>query len=62
MWTVIIPGKHEERFKHSVSPFSMDSESTEVLIMASEDGFHKTAQTHILGKHALLNITYSITY
>ncbi|XP_056416086.1 uncharacterized protein LOC130357418 [Hyla sarda] len=42
--------KHEERFKHNASPFSMDSESTEVLIMASEDGFHKPAQTHVLGE------------
>ncbi|XP_040277893.1 uncharacterized protein LOC120993456 [Bufo bufo] len=42
--------KHEERFTHNTSPFSMDSESTEVLIMASEDTFRKPAQTHILGQ------------
>ncbi|XP_073406778.1 uncharacterized protein [Dendrobates tinctorius] len=42
--------KHEERFTLNASPFSMDSENTEVLIMASEDGFRKPAQTHVLGE------------
>ncbi|XP_077155786.1 uncharacterized protein LOC143818325 [Ranitomeya variabilis] len=41
--------KYEERFTLNASPFSMDSENTEVLIMASEDVFRKPAQTHVIG-------------
>ncbi|XP_075056388.1 uncharacterized protein LOC142141621 [Mixophyes fleayi] len=41
--------RHEERFKHNSSPFSMNSENTEVLIMASEDSFHNPSQTHTSG-------------
>ncbi|XP_071992008.1 uncharacterized protein [Engystomops pustulosus] len=42
--------KHEERTNYNASPFSMDSEATEVLIMASEDGLSKSIQTHVLGE------------
>ncbi|KAM4045192.1 uncharacterized protein ACNLHF_008992 isoform 2-T2 [Anomaloglossus baeobatrachus] len=42
--------EHEERFSLSTSPFSMDSENTEVLIMAPEDGFRKSPLTHVLGE------------
>ncbi|XP_073526583.1 uncharacterized protein [Phyllobates terribilis] len=47
--------KHEERFTLNVSPFSMDSENTEVLLMASEDDFRKPAETHVLGEEIQLS-------
>ncbi|XP_063813211.1 uncharacterized protein LOC135050849 isoform X2 [Pseudophryne corroboree] len=41
--------KHEEHFKRNSSPYSLNSENTEVLIMASEDDFRRSSHADTSG-------------